>query len=292
MKRLGIACTLFALSLGMLTWAPAQETKAEIKVVKGIVYGKGGDQPLELDLAMPAADRGPYSAVVCIHGGGWRSGTRQSLNNLIEHLAKKGFLAVTVTYRLSPKYQFPAQIEDCKAAVRWLRANADKYQVNPDKIGAMGFSAGGHLSCLLGTADKDAGLEGQGGNPDQSSRVQAVVSFFGPTDFTSKTWDKKVEDTYLIPFLGGTYEEKKDNYVKGSPSSYVSKDDPPHLFFHGTKDVLVNISESANLAKKLKGAGVYAKLVTMENDGHGWGGDKLAQTLDQTVAFFEDKLKK
>ncbi len=124
-------------------------------------------------------------------------------------MAQRGFVAVTVTYRLTPKYVFPAQIEDCKAAVRWLRANAKTYHLNTDAIGAVGFSAGAHLSCLLGTADKSANLEGNGGNPDQSSRVQAVVSYFGPTDFTTKTWDKKIEDFFLVPFMGGPSKRRR-----------------------------------------------------------------------------------
>src|SRR5262249_59047966 len=118
---------------------------------------------------------GPVPVVVGLHGGGWRMGKRQDLAKLTELLAAQGFAAARVSYRLAPQHQFPAQIEDCKAAVRWLRANAKKYKLNPDRVGAVGFSAGAHLACLLGTADQSAGLEGNGGNPEQSSRVQAVV---------------------------------------------------------------------------------------------------------------------
>src|SRR5207253_3726457 len=143
--------------------------------------------------------------------------------------------------RLVPAAKFPAQIEDCKAEVRWLRANADKYHVDPLRIGVMGFSAGGHLSCLLGTSDKNDGLEGTGGNPEQSSRVQAVVSFFGPTDLISKDWSEAVEKDILAPFLGAPYADKPELYKKVSPIVYVSKDNPPCLFFHGTEDKLVGI---------------------------------------------------
>src|SRR5262249_22409445 len=160
---------------------------------------------LQLDLAMPKDGDGPFPAVVCIHGGGWRGGSRQDLTrsipplggrSLIEYLAGRGYVAATVSYRLAPKDKFPAQIEDCKAAVRWLRANAKKYKINPERFGAVGFSAGGHLVSLLGTSDKDDALEGNGGNPEQSSRVQAVVNFFGPTDFTTKDWTDQVEETF------------------------------------------------------------------------------------------------
>jgi acetyl esterase/lipase len=281
---LGIVIAFFAA-------LPLQAGDAKIKSEEKIVYGKGDDVDLELDLAMPAEGKGPFPAIVCIHGGGWKGGSRQALVPLTEVFAKKNFVAVTISYRFAPKYQFPAQIEDCKAAVRWMRANADKYNIDPKRIGAVGFSAGGHLSCLLGAAEETAGLEGKGGNPKQSSKVQAVVSFFGPTDFTTKTWSKDIENAFFVPFLGGNFEEKKDQYRKCSPIIYCSKDNPPFLFFHGTKDPLVGIEHSQKMTKRLRELGVSAELVTMEGDGHGWGGEKLTKTLDQTVKFFKDKLK-
>lgn len=271
--------------------SPARAQEPGVKTERDVTYGKGGDVDLKLNLAMPAEGKGPFPAVVCVHGGGWKGGQRQDLDKLTEMLAKNGYVAVTVSYRLTPKYQFPAQIADCKAAVRWLRANAKQYRVNPDKIGAVGFSAGGHLVCLLGAADAAAGLEGKGGNPDRSSRVQAVVSFFGPTDFTVKRWDAQVEDFFLVPFLGGTFDARKDDYVKASPIAYVTKDDPPFLFFHGDKDTLVGLHHSKDMAEKLRAAGVPATLRTLADEGHGWGGPRLAETLGQTIRFFDEKLK-
>jgi acetyl esterase/lipase len=268
------------------------QDKGGVRFEKNLTYAKAAGQELQLDLALPADGDGPFPCVVCIHGGGWRAGKRQDLAKLTEILAAKGFVAATVTYRLAPAHRFPAQIEDCKAAVRWLRAHAAKYKINPDKVGAVGFSAGGHLSCLLGTADKDAGLEGGEGNLDRSSRVQAVVSFFGPTDFTTKDWTADAEKAFLIPFLGGTLAEQPDAYKKASPITYVSKDDPPFLFFHGDKDRLVSVGQSRKLAKQLQAAGVAARVVVLEGEGHGWGGATLDRTLRQTVEFFEEKLKK
>ena len=152
--------------------------------------------------------------------------------------------------------------------------------------------SGFHLVCLLGAADKDADLEGDGGNLEQSSRVQAVVSFFGPTDFMTKRWDKKVEDYFFVPFLGGTYEKAKDQYIKASPLKYVSKDDPPYLFFHGDKDKLVGLHHSIDMDKALRKVGIDSELVVMKGAAHGWGGDRMVKTLNQTVDFFVEKLKK
>jgi acetyl esterase/lipase len=288
MKRLGLFLCLI-LPLSALPSA-AQPDKPAPTIKKDIVYGKGGDQDLQLNLALPAGD-GPFPAILCVHGGGWKAGHRNDLNMLIAYLANRGFVAATVSYRFAPKDKFPAQIEDCKAAVRWLRANAKQYKINTDKIGAVGFSAGGHLVSLLGAADKNAGLEGKGGNPEQSSAVQAVVSFFGPTDLITKTWNKSVEDKYFVGFLGGSHDEVKENYKKASPLNYVRKDCPPFLFFHGDKDTLVDIHHSKVMDAKLREAGVSSELVVMKGYEHGWPMDKMLQTIDRTAKFFEAKLK-
>jgi acetyl esterase/lipase len=292
MKRgfpLMIPCLALVLA-SALAWA--DKPKAEIRVERDLVYGKGGDTDMKLDLAMPKTGDGPFPAVVCIHGGGWRAGKRQDMGPVMELLARKGYVAVTVSYRLTDKAKFPAQIEDCKAAVRWLRANAKKYKVDPKRIGAVGASAGAHLACMLGTTGKEDGFEGKGGNPDQSSRVQAVVSFFGPTNFITKDWSDEVEKTFLIPLLGASYKEKPALYKKVSPIAYVTKDSPPFLFFHGTKDTLVGLRHSKELAAKLKKAGVSAKVVELEGGGHGnWSQKTWSQTLEQTVAFFDKTLK-
>src|SRR6516225_5806120 len=273
-----------ACSLGMAWEAKGQEP--EIRVERDIVYGKADRVELQLNLALPKTGKGRFPAVVCIHGGGWYQGLRQDMDPMTELLARRGYVVATA--------RFPAQIEDCKAAVRWLRANARKYHINPDRIGAIGPSAGGHLSCLLGVTDKKNGLEGSGGNPELSSRVQAVVSFFGRTDFTKKTWSKELKEKIFVPLIGASFDDKPELYKKISPIVYVSRTSPPFLFFHGAEDKLVPPRNSTDMAEKLRAAGVSAKAVVVEGEGHGsadWA-EKWAKSIEQAVAFFDEHLKK
>jgi acetyl esterase/lipase len=281
--------TLWTLPLAV----QGQEAGAAIRAENDIVFGKGGSTELRLDLAMPRGE-GPFPAIVCLHGGGWIGGERQKMRGTIEALARKGYVAISPDYRLAPRDRFPAQIEDCKAAVRWLRANADKYHVNPQRIGAFGFSAGAHLACLLGVTGKDDGLEGDGGNAEQSSAVQAVVSFFGPTDFTQPIWSKEVREQHLLPFLGGTADEKADVYRRASPLTYAGRKSPPFLFVHGTADAIVPIQQSGTMVKKLRQADVPAQLIALDGEGHGWGWSRenRLRSLAHMIAFFDENLKK
>jgi acetyl esterase/lipase len=288
-----LCCVPLAANDGLESNGVASGQGGTIRLDTDVVFGKGGTTELKLDLAMPLGE-GPFPAILCLHGGGWIGGERQKMRGTIEDLARKGYVAISPDYRLAPRHRFPAQIEDCKAAVRWLRANALKYHVNPERIGVFGFSAGAHLACLLGVTGKDDGLEGDGGNAEQSSAVQAVVSFFGPTDFTQPVWSKEVREQHLVPFLGGTADEKADVYRRASPLTYAGKNAPPSLFVHGTVDAIVPIQQSEALVEKLRQAGVSARLVAMEGEGHGWGWSRQHRlvSIAEMMKFFNETLKK
>lgn len=267
----------------------AAQAPPEVQIENSLTYGKGGDKNLMLDLAMPAKGEGPFPTIVCIHGGSWKAGSRQDLSQTIKTLASRGFVAATISYRLIPE-KFPAQIEDCKAAIRWLRANAAKYKIDKDRIGVVGFSAGAHLAALLGTTRKEDNFEGTGGSPEQSSSVQAVVDFFGPADFTTKDWSEEVEKRTLAPFLGDTFANRPDLYRRASPIVYVRADDPPFLILHGTEDKTVSVNQSRGFAKKLQEAGVSVKLIEVAGAGHGWRGDQLLKSIEQMIEFFNAQL--
>jgi acetyl esterase/lipase len=205
--------------------------------------------------------------------------------------AEQGFVAATVSYRLvkDGKQRWPAQIEDCKCAVRWLRANAKRFSIDPERIGAIGASAGAHLSMLLGTMDKADGLEGEGGTPDQSSKVQAVVGYFGPTDLTVSYPEQSRQ--IVANFIGGPLSERKDDYGRASPIRYVNAGDAPTLIFHGTKDVLVPYEQAFAMATALTDAGVPGRVEIFLGHGHGWGGDTAEHTRNATMEFFRSTLK-
>ncbi|MEZ6139002.1 MAG: alpha/beta hydrolase [Zavarzinella sp.] len=282
-------CLVAGLVVAALTPCTAQDLKSKIE--KDIVYAKVKDTELKLDYLAPAVANDAAPLVVCVHGGGWRAGNKKDLHALMEVLAKQGFAAVSVQYRLSLVAQFPAQIEDVKTAVRFMRKNAKQYKINPENVGAVGFSAGGHLVALMGVADDAAKLEGSL-YPEFSSRVQCVVDYFGPTDFELYSGDASAQKAYMTPLFGGTYQEKTKEHQKASPIKYISKDDPPFLIFHGDKDWIVPIEHTHKFAKMLKDVNVPVQVVVMDGEGHGWNGKKLQSSVDQTISFFKKHLKK
>jgi acetyl esterase/lipase len=254
-----------------------------------IVYTKAGSVELKLDLARPAEGDGPFPAVVVIHGGAWRGGNKADMRPMLPQFAQRKFVAISPQYRFCPKDAFPAQVHDVKAAVRWLKVNAKKYKVDPERIGAIGFSAGGHLALMLGLTSPADGLEGEvtAGAPD--SRIKAVVNYFGPTDLAAGDIPD-VCKPWIKDFLGGTPHDKPAAAAQASPLTFVSKDDAPVLTFQGTKDPLVPFSQAIKLAEAMNSAGVAGRVELMLGAQHGWGGPELERTIGETFSFLEHYL--
>jgi len=268
---------------------------SDLEEIRDVVFGTGGGRPLKLNILRPrTAPKTPMPVVVWVHGGAWRAGSKEGRRTLA--LAKRGYFTVSIEYRLSQEARFPAQIEDCKCAIRWLRAHAKDYNIDPGRIGAWGASAGGHLVALLGTTGDVKELEGQGGWQDQSSRVQAVCDFFGPTDFTRMNeggshMDHDAPNSPESQLVGGPIQESKEACRKANPITYVTPDDPPFLIVHGEADRTVPINQSEFLYEALKKAGVDVTFVRVKRGGHGFRGetDPSPERIEQLVIEFFDK---
>jgi acetyl esterase/lipase len=273
---------------------PEPPIPADVEWIRDVDFGTGGGRALRMHILRPKPlPEKPLPAVVWVHGGGWRQGSRDDGLRRLARLAERGYLGASIEYRLSQEATFPAQIEDCKCAVRFLRAKAKDYHLDPDHIGAWGASAGGHLVALLGTAGDVKELEGRGGWPDQSSRVQAVCDGFGPTDFLKMDEAGSLlrHNTPRSPeslLIGGLITQHPDKVARANPITYVTKDDPPFLILHGDKDDLVPLDQSQRLQQALKQAGVPATLHVVKGAGHGFGGPEIDKMID---AFFDEHLR-
>jgi acetyl esterase/lipase len=277
--------------------APVVFNPAQLGMVaRNVTYCTVDGVPLLMDVYFPRTKNGPWPAVIYIHGGGWRKGDKEigAGNTDLPALVSAGFLIISVDYRLAPDYLWPAMIEDVKCAVRSLRAHAAEYNVNPNKIGIYGGSAGGHLAALVGTSDAGAGWD-VGEYLDQSSRVQAVGDFFGPTDLVVESAKPSAQQIYTEVF--GPDWRTSTILAEASPVTYVSPDDPPFLIMHGAKDTGVPPTQSKILYSKLVATGVPATLVMVQNAGHGFrpvGGPidpSRSQITQMLVDFFTKYLK-
>lgn len=255
----------------------------KVDVTRDVEYGRAGDRSLTLDVYQPknrTADLLPV--IVWIHGGGWRGGDKASGGRLSSFVATGRYVGVSVGYRLSGEAVWPAQIHDCKAAIRWIRANAKKYGINPDRIGVWGSSAGGHLVSLLGTSSDIEPLEGDCGTPSVSSRVACVVDFCGPTDMVI------FRHAAADQLFGKPVAERQAEARAASPAAHVSNDDPPFLIVHGTDDRTVPIAQAELFHEKLKESGVDVTFVRVEGGGHGIGGSEV---MGRVVSFFDKHLR-
>ena len=263
------------------------------RALKDLAYVPGGHERQRLDLYLPpTGSRWPL--VVAIHGGAFRMGSKQG--EPAGAFVARGFAVAAINYRLSQHAVFPAQIEDCKAAVRWLRANATRYGYDPERAASYGASAGGHLAAMLGTAGDVKAFE-VGANLEVSSRVQAVVDFFGPTDFLQMDAHRPsaqamVHDTPDSPesqLVGGPIRDNPDRVARANPVTYVTPDDPPFLIVHGDADLLVPHDQSVLLDSALRKAGVRVRFVTIRGGPH--GGETVTQGLPLALDFLAATLR-
>ncbi|HYD00208.1 MAG TPA: alpha/beta fold hydrolase [Phycisphaerales bacterium] len=253
---------------------------------------RDGGVELQMNVVVPQGmkEGEKRACVVCIHGGGWAAGKRQELDELTRRLAAQGFVAATVSYRFAPAARSPAQVNDVAEAVRFLRVNAARFGIDPDRIGAVGFSAGGHLAMMLGVGDAGDGLGIEGADGQPSGKVNAVVSFFGPTllganDFAPTT------TKILDGLIGADAEGRTERAKAASPVTYLSKGDAPMLLLQGTADPLVPATQATLMVEAMAKAGVPGRAEIIAGAGHGWGGPELERTLRVTTEFFREHLR-
>lgn len=273
-------------------------TAAEYRTERGLVYAEAGGKKLRMTMYVPKNEgTGLRPGMVLIHGGGWILGTRYQQAWYCRQFARNGYVVMTIDYRLMPKYAFPDCLHDCKAAVRWLRQNAARYRVDPDRIVAFGASAGGHLAALLAaTAPKD-GLEGDA-NPGASSEVRAAVSLYGAVDLTLYR-DKPMHGrmNHVTSNFFKKFTTKNMGDMNGaaleaaSPIHYAGTGTKPIIFVHGTNDHLVHYEQSVRFYERLKACGVPTQLVTVQGRDHGfdyihWKERKMA--FGEMLKFLEE----
>lgn len=271
-----------------------------VQLIEDIPYADTDNPRQMLDLMLPKDHEGePLPVVVFIHGGGWRNGNKQGGRNRVNPFVASGnYAGVTVAYRLSGESQWPSQIHDCKAAIRWIRAHAKQYNLNPDRIGVWGTSAGGHLVTMLGTSGDVKAMDGSlGSNNEYSSRVTCVADFFGPTNFLtmnktaieSARLDHDAADSPESLLIGGAIQENPEKVATANPITYVSADDPAILIVHGTMDPLVSFNQSELLYAALEKKGVNKTLITVEGGEHGRGFPPITGELVER--FFDHHLR-
>lgn len=262
------------------------------KIIKDIKFTNINEHDLKLDLYLPEKTK-KSALVVWIHGGGWQKGSRKDckLNWLTEH----GYSVASISYRLSQVAKFPAQLHDCKGAIRWLRANSSKYGFETNDIIVAGSSAGGHLAALVGTTSGNQRLEGEvGGNLTQPSSVSAIIDYYGATDFIlrSKTQPSRANEVGSVVYnlLGGGADKKVELAKLASAAHHVTKDDPPLLIFHGDKDNTVLIDQSEAIIKAYKSKGLSVRMNVLSGKKHGGAVFYHGENRKRVLEFLEEVL--
>lgn len=287
--RQNVAGLLLAVAMACAACDPvrAQSTTTDIE------YARAGERVLTLDLHLPKPSDPPV--VVYVHGGAWRAGTKADVP--VAGLIERGYAIASVDYRLSTEATFPAQAHDIKAAIRFLRAKADLFHINAEKIGIIGSSAGGHLAALVGMTNGLKELEGnEGEHRDQSSDVQCIVSFYGASNLQSilsqsTEFGLRMRVPALQLLLGGRPEEKAELARLASPVAHVSNDDPPVLLLHGDADPQMPPQQSDELLKACEAKGLTARLVVMPGSKHGGGEFYDSERMDLVAKFLDKALR-
>tara|TARA_B110000495_G_C23025703_1_gene609499 strand:+ start:1468 stop:2661 length:1194 start_codon:yes stop_codon:yes gene_type:complete len=267
-----------------------------VLVDRNLVYTVVQARSLPLDLYRPKSDA-PTPLVIWIHGGGWKSGSKNGAGPALRQLLERGYAVASVEYRLSGEAIFPAAIEDCKAAVSFLRLHAGKYNLSPERFGAWGSSAGGHLVAMLGTTSDTNDFGTHPVTLKASSKVQAVCNWFGPSSFLRMndfpgTLDHDSPESPESRFIGVPIQQYPERTQRANPMTYVSPSDPPFLHMHGDKDRLVPFNQSELLHSALKQAGVQTSLYRVVDGDHGFGGakDSRADLVARSIRFFDATL--
>ncbi len=273
--------SVFVLFLGCTACA----AQSSVEVLRNREYVKRDSGPLAMDVYMPRGE-GPFPGVLVVHGGAWMMGSRAQLAAIANALAEQGYTAAAISYRLAPKHPFPAQLDDCQAAVRWLREHASEFKIDPARMGGFGYSAGGQLVALLGTLNDDDYREKGVPADAPSARLQAVVAGGAPCDFRVLPENSN----RLTYWLGGTRGAKPDAYRVASPAAFISADDPPMFFFHGARDLLVPAHSPQRMVALLSAAGVTAEMHTIKEAGHIEALFDRA-TMEMAMAFADKHLK-
>ena len=246
---------------------------------------------LRIDIVQPAMGDGPFPAVLVIHGGAWHEGGREENHRFLFELARRGYVAASPQYRFCPRETFPAQLLDVKAAVRFLRSNAKSLKVNPDRIGALGFSAGAHLALLLGLTGPADGFDGAESKGVPSARVEAVVDFYGPADLSARDFSDTAK-SFVACLTGAPAAEKPELAAKASPVTYVGSGDAPILAFYGAQDDLVPPTQAFALMEKLSRAGVPGRFEFVLGAAHGYAGESWERAWKEALDFLDANLKK
>ncbi len=249
---------------------------AELRIQRDVEFTKRGPKTLKADVYLPSEGDGPFPGVMMVHGGAWMGGRKTDMSMHARRLASKGYAVVSIEYRLAPQHKFPAQIEDCREALVWIRKNAQRFRIDPRRIAGFGYSAGGHLVCLLGLLNSD----------DESQRLQAVVAGGAPCEFRTIP----ATSGLLIYWLGGRRSELPNVYRDASPATFASADDPPVFFYHGERDRMVPDRSAKVLHGLLKDKGVRTDMHTVVDAGH----IKTffdQQPVDRAADFLDEVLK-